>query len=73
VGDLNSSDIKHIYPILNYRYSNKLPILISSEGIPDVLRQFDNAQAGRMIERCGNNITVFVGSKYDFRFKAYTK
>lgn len=73
VGELTEADIKHLYPILNYRYFNSLPALISTECIPDTLKKLDDAQAGRMLEKCGNNITVFEGQQYNYRMRKFVK
>ncbi|WP_339328151.1 ATP-binding protein [Clostridium botulinum] len=73
VGELREADIKHLYPILNYRYLNNLPTLVSTECIPDILQKLDDAQCGRMVERCGDNITVFQGSMYNYRMRKFTK
>ncbi|AWB30028.1 MerR family transcriptional regulator [Clostridium botulinum] len=73
VGELREADIKHLYPILNYRYLNNLPTLVSTECIPDILQKLDNAQCGRMIERCGDNITIFKGPKYNYRMRKFVK
>lgn len=62
IGEIREPDIKHLYPILNYRYLNCLPILISTECTPDTLEILDEAQGGRIIERCGENITIFKGN-----------
>lgn len=70
---LNEADMKHIYPILNYRYFNKLPMLISSECTPETLLELDRALAGRILESCGNNISVFKGDKYDYRMRRFKK
>lgn len=71
VGELKEADIKHLYPILNYRYLNNLPTLVSTECIPDTLRILDDAQGGRILERCGDNITIFQGEKYNYRMKKF--
>jgi len=71
IAGLNEADMKHIYPILNYRYINHLPMLISSECMPDTLQELDEALAGRILESCGNNITIFKGRKYDYRMKNF--
>lgn len=69
---LNEADMKHIYPILNYRYMNKLPTLISSECTPQDLQSLDEALSGRILESCGDNITIFNGSKYNFRMRKFS-
>ncbi|MCS4463372.1 hypothetical protein JTT01_00295 [Clostridium botulinum] len=46
---------------------------MSTECIPDILQKLDNAQCGRMIERCGDNITIFKGPKYNYRMRKFVK
>ncbi|SKB01045.1 DNA replication protein DnaC [Caloramator quimbayensis] len=70
---LTEADMKHIYPIINYRYINNLPTLISTECTPDMLIDLDEALAGRLIEKCGDNMVVFNGQKYNYRMKKYEK
>lgn len=70
---LGRSDIKHIMPIINYRYFNKLPMLISTECTPQDLQDLDCAIGGRILETCGDNITVFKGQKYNYRMKKFMK
>ena len=33
VGELKEADIKHLYPILNYRYFNNLPTLVKAQNV----------------------------------------
>ncbi|WP_254908740.1 ATP-binding protein [Clostridium tyrobutyricum] len=70
---LNEADIKHIMPIINYRYLNHLPIIISTECKPDVLMDLDEALAGRILESCGDNITIFKGQQYNYRMRNFSK
>lgn len=70
---LNEADMKHIYPILNYRYINKLPTLISTECTPMDLQELDGALSGRILESCGDNITIFKGQQYNYRMKKFMK
>lgn len=70
VADLTDVDIKHVYPILNYRYYNSLPTIISSECIPDILMELDEAQGGRILQRCVTKI-VFKGHGYDYRVREF--
>lgn len=73
IAGLNEADMKHIYPILNYRYLNYLPTLISTECTPNMLLDLDEALAGRILESCGNNITVFQGRQYNYRMRKFMK
>lgn len=73
VGELTGADMKHIYPIVNYRYVNYLPTLISTEAAPSALTNIDEALAGRILETCGDNITVFGSKKYNYRMRKFMK
>lgn len=71
---LNEADMKHIYPILNIRYSNKRPMIINSECTPEVLVSLDEALARRIIEPCKkNNMIIFEGKKYNYSLRGLTK
>lgn len=71
--ELNEADVKHLYPIINYRYFNKMPTVISSECTPNMLLDLDRALCGRILERCDDNITVFVGDEFDFRMRKFER
>lgn len=73
MGELSDTDMKHIYPILNYRYLNYLPTLVSTECTPNMLLNLDEALAGRILETCGDNMTVFAGQKYNWRMRKFIK
>lgn len=68
---LNEADMRHIMPIINYRYINHLPMLISTECTPTMLRDLDGALAGRILEPCGDNIFIFEGEKYNYRMRKF--
>lgn len=70
---ITEADMKHIYPILNYRYLNHLPIVFSTECTPDILDYLDQALAGRILETCDENITIFKGHQYNYRMKKFMK
>lgn len=59
IGDLTDVDIKHIYPIINYRYLNYLPTVFSTECTINMLLNLDEALAGRILESCGENSVLF--------------
>lgn len=46
-----SADINYAFEILNYRYNNQLPTIISSEFTLDELLEIDEAIGGRICER----------------------
>jgi DNA replication protein DnaC len=70
---ITEADMKHIYPILNYRYSNYLPTVFSTECSPYILNELDEALAGRILESCGDNMIIFKGKQYNFRMRKFTK
>lgn len=72
-GELNEADMKHIYPIMNYRYNNRLATIFSTECDVDMLLDLDEALAGRIIESCGENMTVFAGREYNYRLRKVAK
>ena len=70
---ITEADMKHIYPILNYRYFNKLPILFSTECTPGILLSLDEALAGRITESCEPFMTIFGDKKYNYRMRKFMK
>ena len=71
IGDLKESDMKHIYEILNYRYLNCLPTLISTECTPQHLIQLDEALAGRILECCSKRFGVVFKDNCNYRLKQF--
>lgn len=68
---LNEADIKHLYAIINYRYINRLPTVISSEANPNILIELDTAIAGRILESVGDRIVIFNGQEHNYRLKKW--
>ena len=52
------ADIRIAFEILNYRYINRLPTIISSEWHLSELADMDEATASRIAERCGEYAMV---------------
>lgn len=73
IGDISETDIKHFYPILNYRYYNNLPTIFSTECTPEMLIKLDEAQAGRILQMCGDYITIFRDVKNNYRLRKFIK
>lgn len=48
----NETDLKYIIEIINYRYSNNLKTIITSERSINELLDIDEATFGRLIEKC---------------------
>ena len=67
---LSSSDVGITFDIINYRYSNRLTTIISTELTPFDLAQIDEAVGGRIIEMAGQYtfaITPKAGRNYRLR------
>ncbi|WP_090091760.1 ATP-binding protein [Clostridium uliginosum] len=55
-GKINESDINIMFEIINYRYLNHLPVIISSEFTVDRLLYFDEGIGSRIYEMCKDYI-----------------
>ena len=55
-GKINESDINIMFEIINYRYLNYLPIIVSSEFSIDKLLGFDQGVGSRIYEMCKDYI-----------------
>lgn len=71
IGELKESDIKHIYPILNYRYLNNMPTLISTECTPKMLLDLDEALGGRILEMSGKRFGLTFGEESNYRLRKF--
>lgn len=73
VTELTEVDMKHIYPILNYRYLNYLPTIISSECTPNMLLELDEALGGRILETTGPRFSLTFKGDCNYRLKKFMK
>ena len=65
-----AADVKLAYDIINYRYINGLPTIISSEKNADELVDIDEATGSRICEKAkGYNITVERGEGKNWRMR----
>lgn len=48
----NETDLKYLIEIINYRYTNDLKTIITSERVLDELLDIDEATFGRAVEKC---------------------
>ncbi|EHK2365056.1 ATP-binding protein [Clostridium perfringens] len=68
-GAYSESDIRIMLEIINHRYINKLPVMISSElGIEEITK-IDKALGGRIVERTRSFIYYMKNPKNNYRFK----
>lgn len=66
-GKITESDVNIVYEIINYRYMNNLPLIISTEKSLDELLTFDEAIGSRIIEMCRGNIIQLQGKELNYR------
>ena len=66
-GKINESDIGIMFEIINYRYLNRKPLIISSEYMIDSLLEFDEAVGSRILEMCKGYIIEFEGQNLNHR------
>lgn len=68
-GKITESDTNIMYEIVNYRYMNNLPLIISSELTTEGLLDFDEAIGSRIIEMCRGNIIQLTGRDLNYRLR----
>lgn len=66
-GGVSKSDINIMFEIINYRYFNKLPMIISTEKTFDELIQIDEALGSRIIESSNDYLVDMIGNKLNYR------
>jgi DNA replication protein DnaC len=66
----NDTDLKYLIEIINYRYTNDLKTIITSENVVEKLLDIDEATFSRMIEKCeGFSVSIPKDRKKNFRLK----
>lgn len=66
-GKISDSDINIIFEIVNYRYMNNLPIIVSSEYTAEKLLYFDEGVGSRIIEMCKDYTVEVYGKENNYR------
>ena len=51
-------EVRCLHRVLDARYRNKLPTILSTEHTPEQLITLDEATGSRILERCGENALV---------------
>lgn len=69
-GKINEADVNIMFEIINYRYMNNLPIIISSEFTSEKLLSFDEGIGSRIIEMCKDYIIELDGRDCNYRIKS---
>lgn len=66
-GKITEADTNVIYEIVNYRYNNRLPVIVSTEKTLDELVNYDEAIGSRLVDMCYGHIIVFEGEELNYR------
>jgi len=66
---INESSVRIMFEIINYRYLNNLPIIISSEYNADKLLDADEAIGSRIIEMTKNYLVEIDGRHNNYRLR----
>lgn len=68
-GKVNETDINIMFEIINHRYINKLPIIVSTEYLVEEILRFDEAIGSRIYEMSKNFIVEIKGQENNYRLK----
>lgn len=68
-GKVNDADINIMFEIINYRYLNRLPIIISTEYTVDKLLSFDEGIGSRLYEMAKQYVSEIRGSNNNYRMR----
>lgn len=68
-GKVNETDINIMYEIINYRYLQRKPVIISTEKTMEDLLAFDEAIGSRLIEMSKGYIITFDNSVPNYRLR----
>ncbi|MFR1908611.1 MAG: ATP-binding protein [Clostridium neonatale] len=66
-GGYTDAEIRLLFKIINHRYINRLPIIVSSECLSNDLLRVDRAIGSRIIEMSKNRTLDIVGEEYNQR------
>lgn len=68
-GKINETDINIMFEIVNYRYLNYLPIIVSTEFTTERMLNFDEAVGSRIYEMCKDYIVEIKGQENNYRMR----
>lgn len=68
-GKVNETDVNIMFELINYRYINQLPIIVSSEFTVERLLSFDEAIGSRIYEMSKDFIVEIQGTKNNYRLR----
>ncbi len=61
--------LEQMYSVLNYRYLNHKPILLSSELTIETLVRVDEALGTRIYEMCSDYLVIIKGATYELNHR----
>lgn len=67
---LNDADKRAMFEIINYRYFNNAPIIISSEYLMNNILDFDEGIGSRILEMCKGHVVEINGRENNYRLNA---
>ena len=68
--NVTRAEIEYAFELLNYRYNQRLPTIISTELLPGELQGVDEALHSRIAERCGKHLyTIGRSQKRNYRLR----
>lgn len=68
-GKILGSDINIMFEIINYRYLNHLPIIVSTEFTIDKMLSFDEGTSSRIYEMCKDYTVQIEGQENNYRLR----
>lgn len=66
-GRITEADVNVMYEIVNFRYNNRMPLVISTEKDLNQMLAFDEAITSRLIEMSKGHIVMLKGSELNYR------
>ena len=66
-GSITGSDVNIVFEIINFRYLNGLPVIVSSELCVSKLMEVDEAIGSRLVEMCGGCLVEMRGKRLNYR------
>lgn len=68
-GKINETDINIMFEIINHRYLNKLPIIVSTEYLVEEMLSYDEAIGSRIYEMAKGFIVEVKGQENNYRLR----
>lgn len=68
-GKNTEADVNILFEIINYRYLNNMPMIISTEKTMDELLDFDEGTMSRVIEMARGHRIEITGREYNYRLR----